>query len=89
MNLLYTKMKYGQISGSRSINATIYECFQHIEEVDAQRFVSEFRSQPHDKQQVLHTFRELILGGSYLATKWVPGPSLSKVRRKGARLGNP
>lgn len=59
-------MKYGQIAENRSINESIYECFQHIDEADAERFVREFRSQPHDKEQVLHTFRELVLG-SYLA----------------------
>lgn len=59
-------MKHGQISENKSINEAIYECFQHLENADVERFVSEFRSQPHDEHQVLHTFRELVLG-SYLA----------------------
>jgi len=61
-------LNYGQISENKSINEAVYECFQHIEEIDAERFVKEFRSQPHDEEQALHTFRELILG-SYLARK--------------------
>jgi hypothetical protein len=56
-------MKYGQIAGNKSINAAIYRCFGCIHEEDAQTFVKRFREQPHDQDQVMHTFRELILGG--------------------------
>ena len=59
-------MKYGQIAGNKSINATIYRCFEHICEEDARKFVRKFNDQRHDGVQVMHTFRELILG-AYLA----------------------
>jgi len=61
-------MSYGQISANESINVTIYDCFQHLERPDVERFAREFQSQPHDGSQVLHTFRELVLG-SYLARR--------------------
>jgi hypothetical protein len=57
-----------QIAENPSINASIHECFQHIHHSDVQRYKKEFRSQPHDGDQVLHTFRELLFG-SYLACK--------------------
>jgi hypothetical protein len=55
-----------QIAENPSINAGIHECFQHIHLSDVQRYKKEFRTQPHDGDQVLHTFRELLFG-SYLA----------------------
>jgi hypothetical protein len=59
-------MKHGQIAGNRSINALIYRCFEYISGEDEQKFVSSFREQPHDSRQIMHTFRELVLG-AYLA----------------------
>jgi hypothetical protein len=59
-------MKYGQIAESKRINDFIYHCFQHLKDSEAEKFVSEFKKQPHDKIQVMHTFRELILG-AYLS----------------------
>lgn len=56
-------MKYGQIAGNQSINATIYRCFEYVSEEDARKFVKKFDNQLHDEVQVMHTFRELILGG--------------------------
>jgi len=61
-------MKYGQIAGNASINAAIYRCFECISIDDARRFVKKFREQPHDQDQVMHTFRELILG-AFLGSK--------------------
>lgn len=55
-------MKYGQIAGNKSINAMIYRCFEHIPEEDARKFVKKFSDQLSDEVQVMHTFRELILG---------------------------
>lgn len=55
-------MSYGQIAGSSRVNAAIYRCFEFIPESDAARFVRKFAEQPHDEDQVMHTFRELILG---------------------------
>jgi hypothetical protein len=60
------EMKYGQIAEGGRINDTIYRCFQYINEIEAQKFVKEFKKQPHDKIQVMHTLRELILG-AYLS----------------------
>jgi hypothetical protein len=55
-------MTYGQIAGNKSINRTIYRCFEYIPQNDAARFVKKFREQLQDQNQVMHTFRELILG---------------------------
>ena len=60
-------MKYGQIAGNDHINASIYRCFKHICENDERKFIKKFREQPHDSDQVMHTFKELILG-AYLST---------------------
>jgi len=58
--------KYGQIAGSNRINEAIYLCFQFLNDSEAEKFIREFKEQPHDKGQVMHTFREIILG-AYLA----------------------
>jgi len=60
-------MKYGQIAGNKHINALIYRCFEYIGEEDKQKFVKEFREQPDDSDQIMHTFRELVLG-AYLGS---------------------
>ena len=60
-------MKYGQVAGSKKINYAIYRCFEHLCEEDQQRFAKRFREQPHDSNQIMHTFRELILG-AYLGS---------------------
>lgn len=60
-------MKYGQIAGNSSINDCIYRCFDHIHEADARVFVKKFGEQLHSNAQVMHTFRELVLG-AYLAS---------------------
>lgn len=56
-------MKYGQIAGNIALNSMIYRCFEHIFEEDERKFVKKFREQPPDGEQVMHTFRELVLGG--------------------------
>lgn len=58
---------YGQIAESSTVNEAIYEYFRYIAEKDRRKFVTKFRKQPHDENQVMHTFRELILG-AYLAS---------------------
>ena len=55
-------MKYGQIAESKAINTTIYDCFQFLTEPEVLKFVKRFKEQPHNESQVMHTFRELILG---------------------------
>ncbi len=55
-------MKYGQIAAGSRVNAAIYRCFEYITEDDARAFVKKFAEQPHDQPQVMHTFRELIVG---------------------------
>ena len=55
-------MKYGQLAGNKSINSFIYRCFEHISETDERKFVKKFRKQPQNSDQIIHTFRELILG---------------------------
>lgn len=59
-------IKYGQKAGSKRLNDFIYHCFQYLKDSEAEKFVIEFKKQPHDKIQVMHTFRELILG-AYLS----------------------
>ena len=63
--------RYGTIAGNKSINAKIYRCFELIHEKDAAVFVKLFRDLPHDGNQVLHTFRELLLG-AFLNSVGVP-----------------
>lgn len=58
--------KYGQIAGSKRISDAINSCFQFLNDSEAEKFVREFKELPHDAGQVMHTFRELILG-AYLA----------------------
>jgi hypothetical protein len=60
-------MKYGQIAGNRRINEFIYFCFQYISEEDKRKFVKKFRHQPKESVEIMHTFRELILG-AYLCS---------------------
>lgn len=55
-------MKYGQIAGNSRINTFIYRCFEHIREEDERKFVRKFREQPQDSHEIMHTFRELVLG---------------------------
>jgi hypothetical protein len=62
-----SNMKYGQIAGNRHINALIYHCFGYLCEEDEQKFVRKFREQPPDSDQIMHTFRELVLG-AYLSS---------------------
>ena len=59
-------MKYGQIAGNNSINLMIYRCFGYIGDEDAPKFVKKFKALLKDEVQVMHTFRELVLG-AYLA----------------------
>ena len=61
-------MKYGQIAESNKVNYAIYRCFEHLCCEDQQRFVKKLREQPHDSDQIMHTFRELILG-AYLSLR--------------------
>jgi hypothetical protein len=61
-------MKYGIIAGNSSINRKIYACFEHISERDARSFVKKFAEQPHEETQVMHTFRELLVG-AYLGSR--------------------
>ena len=61
-------MKYGQVAGNSSINAMIYRCFEYVCEEDERKFVRKFQEQPHDSDQIMHTFRELVLG-AYLSSK--------------------
>jgi hypothetical protein len=61
-------MKYGQIAESKKTNDAIYRCFEHLCEEDLQSFVKKFREQPHDSDQIMNTFRELVLG-AYLSSR--------------------
>lgn len=65
-------MKYGQIAGNKHINEFIYRCFDYISEKDVHKFVKKFREQPQDSSEIMHTFRELILG-AYLCSKGLRG----------------
>lgn len=60
-------MKYSQMAGNKNINDSIYRCFEYIHEADARMFVKKFGEQRHNNTQVMHTFRELVLG-AYIAS---------------------
>jgi len=61
-------MKYGQLAENPNINSSIYRCFEYICEKDQRKFVKKFKEQPHNLNQIMHTFRELILG-AFLSSK--------------------
>ena len=61
-------MKYGELSPNKSINATIYRCFEHIHESDQRKFVRRFCNPKASDHQLKDTYRELIVG-AYLATR--------------------
>lgn len=63
-----TDRKYGKIAGNNNINDFIYLCFEYVSQEDQRAFVKKFRDQPHESDQIMHTFRELILG-AYLSSK--------------------
>lgn len=65
-------MKYDEIAGNKHINALIYHCFEYIDEEDERKFVKKFREQPKDSAEIMHTFRELILG-AYLCSEGFRG----------------
>jgi hypothetical protein len=74
-------MKYGRIVGSDSVNAAIYRCFEFLSDADVRSYVKKFREQPHDGDQVKHTFRELLLG-AYIASHGHTVASESKIDGK-------
>jgi hypothetical protein len=74
-------MKYGVISQNETINAAIYRCFEFLPESDANAYVKKFERQPHDRDQVMHTLRELILG-AFLASEGLTVASDRKINRK-------
>jgi hypothetical protein len=55
-------------AGNSSINNTIYDCLQHLDQANVTRVRDKLRlhARADDKKEFFHTFRELILG-SYLA----------------------
>ena len=56
-------MKYGQIAGNSSINKLIYQCFEIIgSQTEELKFVKKFRELSSDSDEIMHTFRELVLG---------------------------
>lgn len=58
------------VAENPSIDACIKECYQHLHGSDVQRYNKEFESQPHDEDQVLHTFRELLFGSYLIRNGW-------------------
>ena len=54
--------KYGRLSKNDSINDCIYICFNYISEKEKNEFAKKFLKLPQDSDEILHTFRELILG---------------------------
>jgi hypothetical protein len=61
-------MDPGQIAGNRSIDAAIKRCFAYLSAQEVQAFTRKFREQLQDERQVMHTFRELLLG-AYLGSR--------------------
>lgn len=54
--------EYEKISDNLSINQCIYHCFKYICKEDQKKFLKKFRKIPHDSNEIMHIFRELILG---------------------------
>lgn len=52
-----------RVAGNSSINSTIHSCFRVITPDDEQKFRTKFRHQDGDNESLLHTFRELLVGG--------------------------
>lgn len=44
------------------MNNSIYECFRFLNEHEQRKFIKKFKDQPHTSIQIMHTFRELLLG---------------------------
>ena len=61
-------MKFGQIAESKRVNDAICCCFEYLCDHTQQRFVRKLREQPHDSDQIMHTFWELVLG-AYLSSR--------------------
>ena len=59
------ELRLGQISESDNINVSIYNCFTFLSEKNQRKFVKKFKA-PHTEIQIMHTFRELLLG-AYLS----------------------
>lgn len=57
-----------KISENNSINEMINNCFEIIHQDDVVKFKKNFKNQPNNESQIMHTFRELILG-TYLTLK--------------------
>ena len=51
-----------RIAGNKRVDAMIDYCFGFLSERDANAFRRKFKTQPHDGPQIMHTFRELLLG---------------------------
>lgn len=56
------------IARNRHIDAAIRKCFTHLPSSATQKFERKFAEQRSDDDQVMHTFRELIVG-AYLASR--------------------
>lgn len=54
---------HDRIAGNSSINSGILSCFRFITPDDEQKFRRKFREHYRDRAQVLHTYRELVVGG--------------------------
>ena len=72
-------MKHGVLAGNQHLNDRIYECFESLCAEDVRAFVKNFRAQ--DKEQSLHTFRELVLG-TFLARQSLHPRYSEKLLRK-------
>src|SRR5450759_551771 len=73
--------KYGQIAESTKINEAIYDCFDLLNEKEQKKFVKKFKKIPHTQIQVMHTFRELLLG-TYLSANGLIVESERKIGTK-------
>lgn len=64
-------MIYGTILENKKMNKTIYDCFDLLPEREQKRYVKKFKEQPHNEDQFIHTFRELILGAFLSANGFI------------------
>jgi len=63
------------------MNATIYHCFELVSEQDGVQFVRKFGEQPHNDTQIMHTFRELVIG-AYMGSQGLRVHSEPKIDGK-------
>lgn len=72
---------YGRIAENKAVNNSIYYCFNFINEKEQKRFVKKFKNQPHTNIQIMHTYRELLVG-AYISANGIKVENERKIGTK-------